>query len=110
MAARITLSTTSTAPAEFARELRSLAAKIDLDSLAPGADIKIGNTRVQVATPQVSDIRQFAIDNGYQVGGRGRYSKELLEAFAAHQKAERKAKREAAAARKAEREAAAVAV
>ena len=102
MAARITTSITATTPEEFKREVRSLAAKLDIADLTPGADITIGNTRIQVAVPQESDIRAFARANGIAVGTRGRYSKELIAAFSAHQKAERKAAREARAARKAE--------
>jgi hypothetical protein len=88
----------------LARDLRSLAAKIDADSLTPGADLKIGNARVQVAQVQESDVRAFARAQGLPVGSRGRISAEVQAAFAAHKKAERKAKREAQAARKAERE------
>lgn len=94
--------------ANLARDLRSLAAKIDAEDLTPGADFKIGNARVQVAVPQESDIRAFARERGIPVGSRGRYSKTLLDAFAAHQKEQRAAKRAAAKARKAEREAVAV--
>lgn len=114
---RTTLSVKHATPAELAKNLRSLAAKLDADALTPGADIVIGNTRVQVAT-QESDIRAWAraneaalIKQGIPpVRGRGRYSKALQDAYAKHLKevkrAENKAKREAAAERKAAREAA----
>lgn len=105
MAARVTFSITNTPADKIPAAVRSFAAKVDIDSLAPGADITLGNVRVQVAVPQESPIRAFARANGYEVGTRGRYSKALQAAFAEHQKAERRAKREAAAARKAEREA-----
>lgn len=106
--ARITLNTKVTSPADLAKHLRSVAAKLDVSDLTPGADITVGNTRIQVAETQESDIRAFARENGIPVGSRGRYSKELQERFAAHQKAERKRKREEAAARRAERQAVAV--
>ena len=104
---RFTINTKAQTPAELAKSLRSAAAKLDADAITPGADVTVGNLRIQVADKQVSDIRQFGIDNGFTVGARGRYSAELVGAFAAHQKAERKAAREARAARKAERELAA---
>lgn len=106
---RSTLNIKHGSAADLAKSLRSLAAKIDADALVPGADIVIGNVRVQVAVPQVSDIRAFARENGYPVGTRGRYSKSLIEAFEAHKRevaAEQKAAR--AAARAAKREAVAV--
>ena len=106
--ARITLSTTQTAPEQFARELRSLAAKVDAGALTPGADLKIGNTRVQVAVPQEDPIRKFAREQGIPVGTRGRFSKALIEAFEAHQKEERRKAREARAAKRAAKEAVAV--
>ncbi len=68
----------------LARDLRSLAAKIDADALVAGADLKIGPARIQVAVPQESDIRAFARERGIPVGTRGRYSKELQDAYAAH--------------------------
>ena len=102
--ARITLNTKVSSPAELAKHLRSVAAKLDAEALTPGADLTIGNTRIQVAEAQESPIRAFARAQGIPVGARGRYSKELQEKFAEHQRAERKAKRDAAAARKAERE------
>lgn len=117
---RTTLSVKHTTPSDLAKNLRSLAAKIDAEALKPGADIVIGNTRVQVAT-QESPIRAWARANeaalilqGIEpVRGRGRYSKALQDAYEAHLKAEKraanKAKREAAAERKAAREAAALA-
>ena len=109
---RTTLSIKHSTPADLSKNLRSLAAKLDADALKPGADLTIGNTRLQVAT-QESDIRAWARANEATltaqgippVAGRGRYSKALQDAYAAHLKAERKAKREAAKARKAEREA-----
>lgn len=85
--------------------LRAL--KITADDLTPGADITSGDARVQVADTNVSDIRVWARENGFQVGERGRFSKTVTDAYEAHLKDERKAKREAAKARKAEREAAA---
>ncbi len=99
--------------ADLAKHLRSVAAKLDADLIKPGADLTIGNVRIQVAEQQESDIRAWARANEAAltaqgiapVAGRGRYSKALQDAYAAHLKAERKAKREAAKARKAEREA-----
>jgi hypothetical protein len=105
MAARITFSITNTPASDIPRVVRSFAAKVDIDALKPGADVTLGNVRVQVAVPQESPIRAFARANGFEVGSRGRYSKTLIEAFEANQKAQRAAKREAAKARKAEREA-----
>ena len=114
---RTTLSIKHSTPADLSKNLRSLAAKLDADALKPGADLTIGNTRLQVAT-QESDIRAWARANEAAliaqgippVAGRGRYSKPLQDAYAAHLKAvkraENKAKREAAAERKAAREAA----
>lgn len=87
-----------------ARDLRSLAAKIEADALVPGADFKIGNARVQVAQVQESDIRAFARAQGLPVGSRGRISAEVQKAFKEHKAAERKAAREARAARKAAKE------
>lgn len=110
MAARITFSITDTPAADLPRVIRSFASKVDIESLAPGADVTLGNVRVQVAVPQESPIRAFARANGFEVGSRGRYSKPLLAAYEAHQKAERRAAREARAARRAAREAEAVAV
>ena len=107
---RSTINVQFSSAADLARELRSLAAKVSADDITPGADFERGNARVQVHTPQESDIRAFARAQGISVGTRGRYSKELQEAYAAHLKAERKAAREARAARKAAREAEAVAV
>ena len=103
--ARITLNTKVTSPTELAKHLRAVAAKLDAVALTPGADLTIGNTRIQVAEAQESPIRAFAREHGIPVGSRGRFSKELQEAFAEHKRAERAAKREAAKARKAEREA-----
>jgi hypothetical protein len=106
--ARITLSTKNTGAEGFARELRSLAAKIDAGDLTPGATLTVGNTRIKVAVPQEHPVRKFARENGFEVGSRGRFSADLLAAYEAHKRAERKAKREAREARKAEREAQAV--
>lgn len=102
--ARITLNTKVSTPAELAKHLRSVAAKLDASELTPGADLTIGNTRIQVAESQESPIRAFAREKGIPVGARGRFSKELQEAFATHEKAERAAKRNASKARKAARE------
>lgn len=114
---RTTLSVKHATPADLAKNLRSLAAKLDADALKPGADLVVGNTRVQVAT-QESDIRAWAraneaalIEQGIPpVAGRGRYSKALQDAYdkamKEQKRAANKAKREAAAARRAEREAA----
>ncbi len=102
MAARITFSVVNTPAAEIQRTLRSFAAKVDIDSLKPGADITLGNVRVQVSTPQLSDKRAWGIENGFAVGARGRYSAELTEAYNAAVKADKAAK---AAERKAAREA-----
>ncbi len=104
---RTTLNIKHSNPADLAKHLRSLAAKIDADTIVPGADLQVGTARVQVAQVQESDIRAFARANGLPVGSRGRISQEVQDAFKAHQRAERKAKREERAARKAEREAAA---
>lgn len=96
---------------DYARTLRSLAAKIDSGDMVPGADFTRGNARVQVHTPQESDIRAFARANGFPVGSRGRYSKALTEAFKAHQEVEQAksaAKAAKAEARKAARAAKAV--
>ena len=82
------------------------ALKVNVEDLTPGADIKVGNARVQVAQVQENDVRAFLRSEGIPVGSRGRISAEHQALFEAHKKAERKAKREAAAARKAEREAA----
>ena len=98
---RFTLNIQANSAADLQKALRSAAAKISADDLTPGADVKVGNVRIQVATPQVQDIRQFALDNGIPVGKRGRYSKDLQERYAAHLKAQRAEKRAAAAARKA---------
>lgn len=103
--ARITLNVQATDSVSLAKALRSAAAKLTAEDITPGADVKVGGVRIQVATPQVQDIRAFARENGIPVGTRGRYSKELIAAFEAHKRAERKAAREARAARKAEREA-----
>jgi hypothetical protein len=105
MAARITFSITDTPAEDLPRALRSLASKISIEDITPGADITHGNIRVQVTVPQESDKRRWARENGYEVGGRGRYPAEVEAAYAAHLKAERKRKREERAARKAEREA-----
>jgi len=104
--ARITFSITNTPADKIPAVLRSFAAKVDIDALAPGSDITLGDVRVQVATPQESPIRAFARANGFEVGSRGRYSKALQEAYAAHVKAEKAAK---TAERKAAREAKALA-
>lgn len=104
---RTTLSIKHTSPADLAKALRSAAAKIDADALTPGADLKVGNVRVQVAESQESDIRAFARERGIPVGSRGRYSKELQDAYAAHL-ARVEAGRKGAAARNAKREAVAV--
>ena len=102
--ARITINTKVSSPSDLAKSLRSLAAKIDADALTPGADVTIGNTRVQVAETQESPIRAFARAKGIEVGSRGRYSKELLDAFAKHE-ARSQASKDAAAKRRAAREA-----
>lgn len=88
---RTTLNIKHTSNADLAKHLRSLAAKLDADAITPGADITVGNVRVQVATPQESDIRAWARANeaklaakGITVGGRGRYSKALQDEYAAH--------------------------
>lgn len=79
---RITINTNKiNTAADLQRALRSLAAKIDVDSIVPGADLEIGNVRVQVAEKQVSDIRAFALKFGFPVGARGRYSRALSEAW-----------------------------
>lgn len=93
-------------PADLAKQLRSVAAKLDAGDVIPGADFRIGNARIQVAETQESEIRAYARANGIAVGTRGRFSKDLLDAYAAHLKNERTAKRLAAKARKADREAA----
>lgn len=103
---RIT-ATVSTSADSLAKTLRSIAARVDASALVPGADIEVNGVRIQVADKQVSDIRAWALANGYEVGTRGRYSKTLTDAYAAHLKAERKRIREERAARRAEREAAA---
>jgi hypothetical protein len=105
MAARITFSITNTPADKIPSVVRSFAAKVDIDSLQPGADITVGNVRVQVATPKVADIRQFARDNDIPVGTRGRFSKDLQERYAAFLKDEKAKARAERAARKAEREA-----
>lgn len=101
---RTTLNIKHSAPEDLARQLRSLAAKIDAATLTPGADLKVGNVRVQVAEVQEADIRAFARERGIPVGTRGRFSKELQEAFAAHQARSQRSK-EAAAKRRAAKEA-----
>jgi len=103
---RTTLNVKHSNAADLAKHLRSLAAKIDADALTPGADLKVGNVRVQVAAQQESDVRGFLRSQGIPVGSRGRISQEHQDLYKAHLKAERKAKREASAARRAEREAA----
>ena len=108
MAARIVFSIVNTAPEELARTLRSLAAKVQVEDITPGADFVQGNVRVQVDTPQVSEKRAWLIAQKFEVGGRGRYTAEQDAAWEAHQKAERKRIREERAARRAEREAAAL--
>ena len=115
---RTTLNIKHSSPADLAKQLRSAAAKIDAAALTPGADLIIGNTRVQVAVPEESDIRAWARANADAlaaqgippVAGRGRYSKALQDAYAAHLKTERKAKRDAAKARREAAKAEAVAV
>ncbi|UVG35078.1 Lsr2-like DNA bridging protein [Microbacterium phage Cece] len=110
---RTTLNVKHTSPADLAKQLRSLAAKIDADALTPGADLKIGSTRVQVAEKRESDIRAFARAQGIPVGSRGRYSAELIEAWEKHQRlteARREAGKKGAAARAAKRAAQAEAV
>lgn len=82
---RTTINIQSTAPADLARQLRSLAKKLDADALTPGADIRLDNMRVQVAAPQEHDIRAFARERGIPVGTRGRFSRELLKEYHAHQ-------------------------
>lgn len=101
--ARSTLNIKHNSPADLARQLRSVAAKLDTGDIIPGADLTIGNTRIQVAEVQESPIRAFAREQGIPVGARGRFSQELQDAFAAHQRelrkqirAERKAQRELA--------------
>jgi len=101
---RTTLNIKHSSPADLARALRSAAAKIDAGDITPGADITVGSVRVQVAVPQESEKRAWARANGYPVGSRGRYSKALEEAYAAHvasEKAARAAERKAARAAKA---------
>jgi hypothetical protein len=105
---RITLNVQAATPADLQKALRSAAAKITPEDITPGADVKVGNVRVQVATPKVADIRQFARDNDIPVGTRGRFSKDLQERYAAYLKDEKRKAREARAARKAEREAVSV--
>lgn len=107
---RTTLNIKHSSPADLAKQLRSAAAKIDADALTPGADIVIGNARVQVAEQQESPIRAWARANadklaakGITVGSRGRYSAELIAEYEAHQARSQRAK-DAAAARRAERE------
>ena len=109
---RTTVNIKHTSNADLAKHLRSLAAKLDADAITPGADLTIGNVRVQVATPQESDIRAWARANadklaakGITVGGRGRYSKALQDEYAAHLARSQRAK-QAAADRKAAKEAA----
>lgn len=104
---RTTINISHTSGADLAKSLRSAAAKIEADLLTPGADLKIGNVRVQVAETQESDIRAFARAKGIEVGSRGRYSKELQTAYAAHL-ARVENGRKGAAARQAKREAVAV--
>lgn len=103
---RSTLNIKHNTPADLAKALRSAAAKIELDQIVPGADIRVGAVRVQVAVPQENDIRAFARANGFKVGTRGVISNEVKAAFAAHQKAERARVRQERADRKAAREAA----
>jgi hypothetical protein len=102
---RTTLNIKHSSPADLAKALRSAAAKIDADSIKPGADIKVGNVRVQVAEVQENDIRAFLRSQGLPVGSRGVISNEYKALFAAHNAEVRKAKREAAKARRVEREA-----
>lgn len=100
--ARITLNTKVTDPSDLAKHLRSLATKIDADALTPGAEVVIGNTRIQVAETQESPVRAFARERGIPVGSRGRFSRELLDAFAKHE-ARSQASKDAAAKRRAAR-------
>jgi len=103
---RTTINIKAETPAELKSALRSLAAKLNAEDFQAGADIKVGGARVQVSTPEVADIRQWARENGYAVGTRGRFSKELQEAYAAHLKAEKaRIAAEKRAAREAKREA-----
>lgn len=102
--ARSTINISFNSKASLVREIATLQtelAKIRASDIVPGADLKVGNVRVQVAEVQESPIRAFARAEGIPVGSRGRFSQELQERYAAHLKAEAKAKR---AARKAERE------
>lgn len=103
---RATINVKVESPAEFAKSLRSLAAKVEVADLTAGNDFTIGNARVQVATPQIGTLRAWAQENGYEVGGRGVISNAIKEAYEAALKQERREKRLARAARKAEREAA----
>lgn len=114
---RTILNVKHSSPADLAKNLRSLAAKIDTEALTSGADFSIGSTRVQVAEQQEAPIRAWARENaeslaaeGITVGGRGRFSKALTDRYEAHLKAQRKAKRDAAKAKREARQAEAVAV
>ena len=102
MAARITFSITNTPAEDIQRTLRSFAAKVDIEALKPGADVTLGNVRVQVSTPQVNDLRAWARENGYEVGTRGVIADHIKEAFEQAKRDARKAKREAAKARREE--------
>lgn len=99
--ARSVINIKHTDPKDLAKQLRSLAAKIDTDAVKPGADFRIGNARVQVAESQENEIRAFARANGIPVGTRGRFSADLIAKYDAHLKAEKAAKRLAAKTRKA---------
>lgn len=102
---RTTINIKHTSGSDFAKTLRSLAAKVEASEVVPGADLKVGNARVQVATPKIGDIRQWAVENGYQIGGRGVIANSIKEAYAAAKREANAAKRAAARERKAQREA-----
>lgn len=90
---RITINTNKiNSAADLQRALRSVAAKIDPESIIPGADIEIGNVRVQVAEKQESDIRAFARKFEFPVGARGRYSKALTDAWELYSTSDNKRK------------------
>jgi hypothetical protein len=96
---RTTVNIKHTSNADLAKHLRSLAAKLDADAITPGADLTIGNVRVQVAEQQESDIRAWARANadklaakGITVGSRGRYSQALLDEYGHYLARRRRAK------------------
>lgn len=83
--ARTTINVKHNSKADLERQLESMLRKVRAGDLTPGADLTFGNTRVQVATPQEDPIRAFARAQGIPVGSRGRFSKELIAAYEAHQ-------------------------